>query len=373
MRSVLDRLPALSVVRGERGVWVAGGAVRDLLLGREPRDVDLVVEDDAVAVARRAAERLGGDLVVHDRFGTATVLAPGAALNFATAREEAYARPGALPDVRLGAPIERDLARRDFTVNAIAVRVPDGEVAAVPHAMEDLDARVLRVLHDGSFGDDPTRLLRLARYGARLRFGVEPRTDALAAAARVDTVTPSRLGAELRLLLREPQPEALLALEPHGLGRAVLGDGFAPRGDRIVAALALWRSPLVALASALEPDPGLAARLDELQFTAAERDVLLAAVSAPAVAGGDDVALWRALRRLPPEVVAVAGARGDAAAARRWLEDVRHRRLAVTGNDFVAAGLSGPRVGAALDAATEAMLGGSAPDRESQLAAGLGA
>src|SRR5829696_3233214 len=350
MRSVLDRLPALSVVRGERGVWVAGGAVRDLLLGREPRDVDLVVEDDAVAVARRAAERLGGELVVHDRFGTATVLAPGAALNFATAREEAYARPGALPDVRLGAPIERDLARRDFTVNAIAVRVPDGEVAAVPHAMEDLDARVLRVLHDGSFADDPTRLLRLARYGARLRFGAEP-----------------------RLLLREPQPEALLALEPHGLGRAVLGDGFAPRGDRIVAALALWRSPLVALASALEPDPGLAARLDELQFTAAERDVLLAAVSAPAVAGGDDVALWRALRRLPPEVVAVAGARGDAAAARRWLEDVRHRRLAVTGNDFVAAGLSGPRVGAALDAATEAMLGGSAPDRESQLAAGLGA
>jgi tRNA nucleotidyltransferase (CCA-adding enzyme) len=379
MRSLLDRLPALSVVRGEGGVWVAGGAVRDLLLGREPRDVDLVVEDDAPAVARRAAERLNGELVLHDRFGTATVLAPGAALNFATAREETYARPGALPDVRLGAPIERDLARRDFTVNAIAVRVPDGEVAAVPHAMEDLDARLLRVLHDESFADDPTRLLRLARYAARLRFGVEPRTGELAAAARVDTVTPARLGAELRLLLGEPQPGALLALERYGLGRAVLGDAFAPDAERIERALALRtpdaRADLVALAAALAPGDAapvtLATRLDALQFTAPERDAVIAAVAAPPVAGGDDVALWRALRRLAPEAVAVAGARGDADAARRWLEDVRHRRLAVTGEDFVAAGLSGPPVGRALEAATEAMLAGRAPDRATQLEAGL--
>src|SRR5215207_1191184 len=128
MRSVLDRLPALSVVRGERGVWVAGGAVRDLLLGREPRDVDLVVEDDAVAVARRAAERLGGELVVHDRFGTATVRSRAATFDVVTARTETYAEPGALPDVRPGATIEEDLARRDFTVNAIALRLADGAI-----------------------------------------------------------------------------------------------------------------------------------------------------------------------------------------------------------------------------------------------------
>jgi len=98
-----------------------------------------------------------------------------------------------------------------------------------------------------------------------------------------------------------------------------------------------------------------------------------AASAAPiADAGGDDVALWRALRAELAEAVAVAGALGDGAAARRWLGDLRHRRLDITGDDLVAAGLSGPPVGEALDRATEAMLAGRAPTREAQLAAALG-
>jgi tRNA nucleotidyltransferase (CCA-adding enzyme) len=236
---------------------------------------------------------------------------------------------------------------------------------------------VLRVLHDRSFADDPTRLLRLARYAARLGFAAEPQTDELAAAAvaggAVATVSGDRIGNELRLLAREPQPAALLALARHGLGTAVLGGGFAVDADRVRAAQGACppdaRRDLVALAACCAHIPGLRERLGALGFPARERDVLVAAATAPARLGeppDGDADLWRLLRHEPPEAAAMIG-------ARRWLDDVRHRRLVIGGEDLLAAGLAGPAVGRALEAAMVAMLDGAAGDREAQLAAALSA
>jgi len=370
-RTVLDALA------GEPGVHVVGGAVRDALLDVAPHELDIVVEGDAVPVARHAAERLGGDVVVHDRFGTATVRSPAATFDVVTARTESYAAPGALPDVRPGATIEQDLARRDFTVNAIALRVADGALAEWPGAQADLRAGVLRVLHERSFEDDPTRLLRMARYAARLGFEPDPATDALAAAATVETVSGGRLGSELRLLLREPQPAGLLALERHGLGRSVVHPSFRADAGLIGRARELCppdaRADLAGFAAALVDAGPLRAALDRLEFDAASRAIVEKAAALRLADDLDDAGLWLALRDAPPEAVAVAGALGPAEAARRWLADVRHRRLAVTGDDFVAAGLEGPAVGAALEAAQLALLAGEAPGREQQLAAGLAA
>ena len=363
----LPRSPAVVALEGEDAVYVVGGAVRDLLLGREPHEIDFVVEGDALDVARR----VGGRVTSHERFGTATVSLDGVTFDLTSARRERYPRPGALPEVELGATVREDLERRDFTVNAIALHLADGELIWLPGAREDLDARRLRVLHDRSFVDDPTRLLRLARYAARLGFEPEERTDRLAAEAvaggALDTVTGSRLGAELRLLLEEPQPAALLALERHGLGRALLGDAFAPDAS-VIATAAELGGGLAALAAALSAPVDL----DRLAFPAHERDVVNRAATAEPLPDADDVELWRRFRREPPDVAAVAGARGDAAAAGRWLDDVRHRRLAIDGHDLVAAGLEGPAVGQALDRAMEAMLEGRADTREAQLAAALG-
>jgi tRNA nucleotidyltransferase (CCA-adding enzyme) len=370
VRERLGRPAAVTALEGEDAVYVVGGAVRDVLLGVAPHELDFVVEGDAVAVARRAAERLGGDVTVHERFGTATVQAPGTTFDLAGARRERYARPGALPDVELGASLAEDLARRDFTVNAIALHLADGALTYYEGAAEDLATGTLRVLHDRSFRDDPTRLLRLARYAARLGFAADDDTERLAAEAVADgavaTVTGSRLGAELRLLLGEPQPAALLALERHGLGRALLGPDFHVDPERVRRAMAL-PTPRPDLAALMTT--GLdTSRLDDLAFPAPERDVLSAPV--PEIDDDmNDVELWRRLRRVPPEAVAAAGADG---AARRWLDDVRHRRLAIDGHDIVAAGLEGPAVGAALDAAMEAMLDGRADGRDEQLAAALG-
>lgn len=385
MSDVLDALrpnPVLDALAGESGVHVVGGAVRDALIGRVPHELDLLVEGDATAVARRVAERMGGVATVHERFGTATVRAQGHTFDVVSARTEHYPRPGALPEVQLGATVQEDLARRDFSVNAIAVRVADGELLAWETAREDLEAGVLRVLHNASFEDDPTRLLRGARYAARLGFTLDPTTDELWAAAvrdgALNTVTGSRLGEELRLLAREPQPAALRALERHGLAQAVIHPAMAVDGALVECAQQLvppdGRADLAALAATLRAAPRaeLAQRLDRLEFSAPERDLVLAAATAPTIEPtGDDAALWAALRRLPAEAVAVAGAAGDAETARRWLEEVRQRRLAITGDDLVAAGLEGPAVGAALERAMVAYLRGEARDRDAQLRSAL--
>jgi tRNA nucleotidyltransferase (CCA-adding enzyme) len=396
----LRALPAVAAVADEPGVWIVGGAVRDALRGGDPHEVDLVVVGDAVAVARRAAARLGGQVLTHERFGTATVRAGALDFDLATAREETYPRPGALPEVRPAATIEADLGRRDFGVNAIAVDVALEREAAWPGAREDLDAGVLRVLHDGSFLDDPTRLLRMARYAGRLGFEPEPGTAALAEAAvaggALTTVSGERLGAELRLLAREPQPAALEALARFGLGAALL-PGFRFDAALVRRALALAppdaRADLIGLGAVLsEPAPGgptrdstgthaagssIEARLDALGFPAAERRILAACARSPTLAASLRATMRpsevrRVVQREPVEAVALAAARG-AGAAERWLTEWRHLQPEITGTDLLAAGLSGPAIGAGLEAATAALLDGEAPDREAQLAVALGA
>jgi tRNA nucleotidyltransferase (CCA-adding enzyme) len=394
----LRALPALAAVGGEPGVHVVGGAVRDLLLGREPHEVDLVVEGDAVALAHR----LGEVVAVHERFGTATVRvgddAGAATVDLAGARQETYAAPGALPEVRLGASLARDLERRDFSVNAIAVALDDGRITAVPGALEDVSAGILRILHPGSFADDPTRLLRGARYAARLDFEYDEATARLARAAITEgslaTVTPSRLGAELRLLLREPQPAAIERLARDGLAAALLGEpgpGLRSGAGRPYVRRAVALTPpecepgLVALAAAWAGgEAAVGRRLRELGLPAAEVTRIAQAVggagrvldglepdASGAEPGPGDVD--RLLGTGPVELAVLVAARcgPGADAARRWLERDRHRRLAISGDDLVAAGLVGPAVGRGLAAARAAMLDGAAPDRESQIAAAL--
>jgi tRNA nucleotidyltransferase (CCA-adding enzyme) len=371
------------------GAHLVGGAARDLLLGGEPADLDVVVEGDGPAAARAAAAVLGGQVREHDRFGTATVSAPGLAFDVVTARAEDYPRPGALPEVRPGS-LEQDLARRDFTVNAIALALEAarrGEVRAHPGALDDLDEGVLRVMHPRSFLDDPTRLLRLARYGARLGFDPEPRTEALArdalAAGAPATVSGGRIGRELRLLVAEPSAlAALTRAHALGLDRA-LHPRFDPRLDLAREALGHLgeaRGDLVVLAACCTrfPRGELRAWLDSLELPAPERDAVVAAALDAEVLAERLVHAHRAseLRHLaagrPAEELAMAAALGAAAPVARWQRELRHARLAITGEDLIAAGVpEGPRVGEGLDAAWAAALDDGATSRDAQLAAAL--
>jgi tRNA nucleotidyltransferase (CCA-adding enzyme) len=389
------------------GVYLVGGAVRDLLLGRTPRELDVVVEGDAEQLAATL-----GVPVVHSRFGTATIELAGARIDFARSRRERYPAPGVLPEVE-PAPLAEDLRRRDFTVNAIALSLggrEPGELHAVPYAFEDLQAHKLRVLHEDSFRDDPTRLLRLARYCARLGFEPEQRTAELARAAlsgaALQSISGARIGAELRLALVEPDASAALtrlgklgvlaALNPRLRHDAsLLADAAAllPAQDGRLDLLLLAGLLLTLVAyTGNQAYAKASALLDRLEFPAPDRDrTLVSVIAVPRLTQALPEARTASTLRdivagTPPEGVALAGAIADrdrngepgeqqesSRAARRWLTEVRHVRLQIGGEDLLAAGVpEGPEIGRRLEATLRLRLDGAlAPGRDAELQAAL--
>lgn len=370
-----------------RDAYLVGGAVRDLLLGGAPGDLDLLVAGDAAAFA----SALGGSLVWHDRFGTSTVTLGGFSYDIARARRETYARPGALPDVE-PASVAEDLLRRDFTVNAMAIALGGehpGRLCAAPRARDDLEGRRLRVLHDRSFIDDPTRLLRLVRYASRLVFAVEPGTRRLAEeavrAGALSWVSGPRVGAELRLLVREPDPVAALrSLRALELDRAIhprfglRDDELAERALHLLGGDGRRDRLAVAVAAREVPADELRDLLDGLAFDAGDRDAIVAAasraepVSAALARAGSPSEIARAARGAAPELVAMAGALGPRRQAEEWLRRLRHVALEIDGQDLLSAGVpEGPAVGAGLRAALDAKLDGQVNGRDQELGEAL--
>ncbi|HZQ38882.1 MAG TPA: hypothetical protein VFD32_23360, partial [Dehalococcoidia bacterium] len=369
-------------------LYLVGGSVRDLVLGRDRLDLDLAIEGDALALARVLAARFAARLTAHEQFGTAALEGMGWTLDLVRTRAERYTAPAALPEVGPGS-IDDDLARRDFTVHAMALRLyqPGRGVLLDPFGGErDLINRVYRVLHEDSFRDDPTRILRLARYVARLGFGVEPRTLAFAwrDAGYIDLLSPARIAHELERGFAERLPELMLATldELHAVPR-VFGEAL--------------------------PVAALPARFDRLRDDGGPRPAMAEYVCTIA-AGWPRVALERLSRRIelrqdaitalhdlpsarralrelveerapPGRVVealgrcALAAVRGAAAAAggsnarlvRRYLREWRELRPRLRGDDLIALGAPrGPRIGELLRALTAARLDGALPNRAAE-------
>jgi tRNA nucleotidyltransferase (CCA-adding enzyme) len=380
-----DLLPALE---GLPRTYLVGGAVRDRLRGADPVDLDLVVEGDATEVARSVADRLGADALEHDRFGTASLRLAGTTVHFATSRRETYPHPGALPEVE-PAPLEEDLARRDFTVNAMAMPLPDGTLLDPHGGKADLEAGVIRVLHDKSFIDDPTRLLRALRYEARLGARLDEHTEQLAreaiAAGALDTVSGKRIRDELLDLLREAEgPRALERMRELKLDCA-LHPAWRVMPERAASAMLACAETgadmaLAVLAALMVPDAeALHPLLDRLALTRQERDT----VARAAEVGGHlahrlapelpDSRIHELLHCEPVETLAVAlawGAPGEPVL--RYLSDLRGARLEVTGDDLLAAGVpESPAVGDALRETLRRKLDGQVSGRHDELALAL--
>ncbi len=390
------------------GIELVGGAVRDLMLGERPRELDAIVSSGVEQVAYTLASRLEGEVTFHERFGTALVRSPSARVDLATIRAESYPAPGALPEVRHGSP-EDDLRRRDFTVNAIAVSLAGehpGKVRAATNALEDLAARRLRVLHDQSFLDDPTRILRLYRYATRLSFEVDPDTAALAATAMevgaLKTVSGQRLGAELRLAFAEPDPvRALAELDRLGVltacERGVSFDEHVvrtalqvmpPDGSKSVLFAAAMMLELANSLDQEDTEPVMREFIYHLELPSGEGDrVFGAAVSAAfvmeAVVGADTTAeLLEITDGAPVESLALAAALRDMEdgpnsygriVIEEWIREQRHVALQVTGDDLIAAGVpEGPEVGLRLEESYKLLLEERiAPGRDTELRAAL--
>lgn len=213
-------------------VYLVGGVVRDLLLKRPNLDLDFVIEGDAIGFANLVAGRHGGSVMPHDAFGTAVWTLPqlvgsASTVDFVSARNEYYTEPARLPTVYKGS-IKLDLRRRDFTINALAMHVspPSRFGQIVDHAggVDDLHAGLIRILHNVSFVDDPTRIFRAVRFASRLGFAIEPRTLELlhGAVPFVTKVLGERVRNELTYQMEEAQPEiGLRMLDELGVLRQI--------------------------------------------------------------------------------------------------------------------------------------------------------
>lgn len=410
VRERLREVAARAATRGMRA-WLVGGVVRDLLLDRPLGDLDLAIEGDARSLARDLARAGAATLVRESKdFGTATLRFPdGGLVDLAMARRESYRHPGALPTVEPGS-LEEDLLRRDFTINSLAVSLDPPSFGALldpAGGIADLERRRIRILHDGSFLDDPTRALRAVRFAVRFGFSLDPHTARrmreAAATGVFDRLSPVRLRRELELLFEEPRwSTSARLLGRHGLW-TVVSPELAPkplelaRLGRLETAAA--RAKVAGSAADLEPWvlvlAWIARELDDAaraRLVARLRPTRRAAADLAESASGarailSDLrtdekpapsAVQRACATHSPAawLLALADApRGAVSRAlRRFVERDSRVRLDIDGRDLLRAGIApGPAVATGLRAALAARLDGSAPDRARQLRVALAA
>ncbi len=386
--TLLERIAACRAVARREGVdaYLVGGLVRDLLLARPTRDLDLVVIGEGPRFAAALAAELEGRLRRHPRFLTAEIeLARGSVLDVATARSESYSAPAALPEVQ-PASLEEDLARRDFSVNALAMPLDDEPPRLIDPlgGLADLERGSLRVLHPGSFHDDPTRAFRGARFEKRLGFAMQPETLALLAEALaagvLDRLSGSRLRAELLLVAGEVGIEVEVLRR---LGELGLLAGIHPalvwseeQARRLVSSLAAARTLeaqalsvpawsrsrllLAALVSGLGPE-AREAIATRLALAGEERRLVVegpervaeasSRLSSPAVAPH---AVATMLDGLAGEEVLLLASQGGIALAwvERYLREMRSLVVRLRAADLLARGV---RPGAALGRALKAV------------------
>jgi tRNA nucleotidyltransferase (CCA-adding enzyme) len=213
IQELLSTIVKEANLSGKR-LYLVGGIVRDLLLNHHNLDLDLVIEGDALSLAKQIASVTKADLLIHPHFGTAKLGYSDFTLDIATARNETYPKPGVLPIVT-PATLSIDLSRRDFSINAMAISLNCDDYGKLidPYGGEnDLDKHLIRILHPDSFRDDATRILRAFRYQQRLGFVFELQTKKLIQRdiIMLATISSDRLRDELGLILKEEYPEKIL-------------------------------------------------------------------------------------------------------------------------------------------------------------------
>ena len=377
------------IAQGEGvSLYLVGGAVRDLLLGRPAEDLDLVVEGDAENLAYIIAKGLSGQVVSRSQFSTAKVKVDGVSLDMITARSEHYLRPGALPQIAHGT-IKEDLARRDFSINAMAFPLhlrASGRLLDPFGGEADLHSHLIRALHDRSFVDDATRIMRAVRYEHRLGFRLEDDTEIMLRhdLAMLDTISGDRLRKELHLwlkeehcadiLLRAEQLGVMAAIHPSlaGAGQVVQGavGGIGNRALEEQVYVGLLAYPMTSaegeqLIGRLRMPPRWAAVVRDTIVLKEKLAWLSDAKLSPAQ-------LYKALAPSTPAAVQACVLATPYEEARRnlnlFLEKLRYVKPSLGGRDLIELGVSqGPAIGEMLIRLRSARLAGAVASRSDEV------
>ena len=369
-------------------LFLAGGTVRDFLYRRRTADLDIVAAGGGLDFASELAGRLGAEVVAHSQFGTAKLRIEGVEVDLAAARTETYSHPGALPAVSPGT-MDQDLARRDFSINAMAVSLGEGSWGDLLDPFQgraDLQSGLIRVLHPDSFQDDATRILRAVRYSRSLGFRIEEETERLLCSglSYLEAISSDRVRHELERILREPQAAGILLdaqelgvlaaihpalrVEPAVLKR--LGETAAGPGQRNdLRLLAVF-----AFSASDSERSGLVERLNMGgRWAAVVRDVGKTRATFVQLEGEKirPSQVFGLLRGLDPAAIeGCALASGEPVVSERldlYLTELRHVRPALNGDDLMALGVpEGPLVGQLLQKLLTARLEGLVSTREDE-------
>ena len=370
-----------------QSLYLVGGAVRDLLLGRPNLDFDLVVEGDAPRLARQLARASGEKVVTHPRFGTAKFSRSGLSIDLVTARSESYPRPGALPEVEPGT-IGDDLSRRDFSINAMAIRLTPASYGQLldPHrGKTDLEQRLVRILHPKSFIDDATRILRALRYEQRLGFELEENTGKLLRQHKsmLDTISGDRIRHEVELILQEEQPERILhraqelgvlqELHPSLRGNGWLAQKFHQVRQLAPPPPSLYLSLLLYHLTEEEVESFITRLNIAGEMARNLRQMVQLKAGLPALADPDlpRSGIYRRLEQYSPLTITACALACDSPAIGRqlelYLDDLRYVKLFLDGEDLKKIGVApGPRLGRMLKALLEAKLDNRVSTREEE-------
>ncbi len=375
----------------EQGLYLVGGVVRDLLLGQPNLDLDLVVEGNAIELAQQLVEINHGKITTHPRFNTAKLQWDKWSVDLATARSETYAKPGALPTVTPGS-INNDLFRRDFTINAMAIELNPayyGELIDRYGGRDDLEHKLIRVLHKKSFIDDATRIWRGLRYEQRLDFQLEPTTLKLLKRdiPMLDTISGDRIRYELECILQEKYPEkvlrraeelgALSKLSPTLKGRGWLTEKFKrarqlsfPNPPPVGLYLALLIYPLTN--EETEPLISLLRLPKSLAQTLGDTINLKAKLPALADPELNPSSIYHLLHGYSPQAVTANSLACDSPVAHQhiqlFLAKLRYVKSALTGNDLQRMGITpGPRMKEILQRLHEARLDGKVTSKQGEV------
>ncbi|NLH47727.1 MAG: CBS domain-containing protein [Myxococcales bacterium] len=400
--AVLRQVGALAWEMGYRSALV-GGLVRDLILKRSNFDVDLVVEGDALGVARSLATRLAAKLVEHEDFQTATLDFGPYRIDVAMARREWYDRPGELPRVQPGT-LRDDARRRDFTVNTLLLDLrPDqyGQLIDFENGYADLRLGLLRILHGLSFIEDPTRVLRAVRFAGRFGFSLEDSTRIAFTAAIeegcLDRLEGGRWWKELALILNEDKPVVPLEMILRERIGARLHPELRPEPD-CPRRLALTEEIMAWYRDCSPATPPATEKLRLAVLTIGLTDAALteAAARMGMPSGwGEELASWREaasdltdwllthpraasseiagrLRPVPPEAALLAAVTADDKAVdetiRRFFAELQAVKPLLGGEDLRRLGLTpGPQFGELLDRIRDARLDGLIATRHDEL------
>jgi tRNA nucleotidyltransferase (CCA-adding enzyme) len=384
----LRKAGALAHERQQR-LYLVGGAVRDLFLERCTLDIDLTLEGDALKMAPDLAAINDAALTVHPHFGTATLLWRNRSADIATARAESYTRPGALPAVRPGT-LSDDLARRDFTINAMAIALDPprfGELLDPLGGFKDIETGLVRVLHEKSFTDDATRIWRAVRYEQRLDFTIEPGTLALIKRDidYLSGISGDRTRHELELVLAEETPEkalkrlgdlgALAKISPSLKADDWLAEMFASAAAQCLSgrphphlylALLLYRLPAAELEKVIAflRFPKAVAQL--LRDSAAIKDKA-PQLATPGLAPSQVYELLHGYHLAAIEANALASGPETAEILELYMNVLRHVNPALTGDDLLKLGIpQGPQVKEVLEKLREARLDGAITTRKQE-------